>query len=422
MKRLALPFRVAMLVLVGTLLGFGLSAGRPVQAEKHIEPVVEQDTAAGPVVPWRQARLLAEVLKRVREDYVEEVSDEQLIDAAIRGIVAQLDAYSAFLEPQQFDEMRISTSGEYSGVGLQVTIEDGVVKVVESMEDTPAERAGVRAGDAIIAVDDIPVDTDNLDDTIDRMRGQPGSEVKLTIARQESVEPLEFTLARASVQVHSVRHRLLPDGVGYVRISNFSETTAADVAAALAALQTSRGAALSALILDLRNNPGGLLEAAVEVSDQFLDEGVIVSADGRAADARFQMEAQAGDALHGAPLLVLVNSGSASAAEIVAGALQDHGRALLIGQQTYGKGSVQTVMPLLDGKALKLTTSKYFTPSGASIHKTGIMPDIAIEADEAIRQTGKPPRFNVDVEQDPELRAALSVLKDGRDLRQTRAQ
>jgi carboxyl-terminal processing protease len=419
MPRLPLPFRFVLVLGIGIVAGFGLSVGRPVQAQREIETT--EPTAADPV-PWQDARLLAEVLEHVRQDYVEDVSDQKLIEAAIRGMIADLDPHSAFLDREEFDEIRISTTGEYSGVGIEVALENGAVKVVNPIENTPAQRAGVLAGDRILAVDDVPVDAENLNDTIDRMRGRVGTPVKITIARSARPEPLEFTLARAAVQVHSVTDDLLEPGYGYVKVSHFSETTTPDLERALAALKKRSGGTLRGLVLDLRNNPGGVLEAAVGVSDVFLDDGVIVTASGRAPDAKFEMDAKPGDALNGAPLVVLVNGGSASASEIVAGALQDHHRAKLVGSQTYGKGSVQTVMPLSDGHAIKLTTSKYFTPSGASIHKRGITPDVVVDKKDLEGADGVDSEaVHADVKADYELRLALGMLKDNGTIRQSRA-
>jgi carboxyl-terminal processing protease len=414
-----MPFRFALVLGVGAVLGFGLSVGRTVQAERGIErPATAAQAVAAKgqgdrPIPWQDARLLAEVLEHVRNEYVEEISDQELIEAAIRGMISDLDAHSAFLDPQEFDEIRISTTGEYSGVGIEVALENGVVKVVNPIEGTPAQKAGILPGDTILAVDGVPVRPDDLSDTIDRMRGKAGTAVKLTIARVDHDEPLEFTLSRAPVQVHSVREQLLDDGIGYVRITHFSETTAPDLERSLASLKKKNGAPLSGLVLDLRNNPGGVLEAAVAVSDLFLEDGVIVTAKGRAADARFQMDARPGDALEGAPMVVLVNGGSASASEIVAGALQDHRRATLVGRQTYGKGSVQTVVPLSDGHAIKLTTSKYFTPSGATIHEKGIKPDVVVSEKElsAPRQGGDVTENYGKLDRDVELQLALNTLR-----------
>jgi carboxyl-terminal processing protease len=428
MSRILKPLRFVLLLTAGVLAGFGLSLGRTVQAQREIEPIPATEPAAEDkpdATPWRDARLFAEVLEHIRKEYVEGVSDHELIQAAIRGMMADLDPHSAYLGASEFDEIRISSTGEYSGVGIEVALQEGVVKVVTPIEGSPADRAGVLAGDAILAIDDVPVDVDNLNDTIDRMRGRSGSKVKITIARSAQSGPLEFTLARASVHVNSVRKNLIAPDVGYVRITHFSETTKRDLERALTKLTKENGRALHGLVLDLRNNPGGLLEAAVGVSDVFLEDGVIVSANGRAADAKFEMDAQPGDALAGAPMVVLVNGGSASASEIVAGALKDHARAMLVGRRTYGKGSVQTVVPLSDGNAIKLTTSRYFTPSGASIHERGITPDIVVEETDATHDDVDSTAAYGELTDDHELRLALDVLqgkeKDRGVIRQSRA-
>jgi carboxyl-terminal processing protease len=419
-SRLATPVRFALILAIGMVAGFGLSVGRTVKAEREIE-LPREDSDSLPV-RWQDARLLAEVLEHVRREYVESISDQELIEAAIKGMIADLDPHSAFLDPEEFDEIRITTTGEYSGVGIEVALENGVVKVTHPIDDTPAQRAGVLAGDRIIAVDDIPVDTKNLNDTIDRMRGRVGTPVKITIARSDDPAPLEFTLSRANVHVRTVKNELFEAGVGYVKITHFSETTPGDVERAIATLKKKGDGRLKGLVLDLRNNPGGVLEAAVGVSDVFLDGGVIVTANGRAADAQFAMHAKPGDDTDGAPIIVLVNGSSASASEIVAGALQDHHRAKLVGSQTYGKGSVQTVMPLSDGHAIKLTTSRYFTPSGASIHERGIKPDLVIDTKE-IESHGNvdSPAVHGSMADDYQLRVALGMLKDQGAILQSRA-
>jgi carboxyl-terminal processing protease len=409
----------------GLVLGLGLSVGRTVKADRDIE----RDVHGNQPVRWQDARLLAEVLEHVRQDYVDSISDEELINAAIRGLVADLDPHSAFLDRTQFEDIRSSTTGAYSGVGIEVAADNGMVRVVTPMEGGPAERAGVLAGDRILAVDDIEVDPEKLNETIDRMRGKPGSTVKLTLARPPESKPLDFSLTRAKVQVSSVKARALEPDVGYVRITHFSETTQADLERAIATLKQENGRALAGLVLDLRNNPGGLLEAGVGVADAFLNEGVIVTADGRARDARFEMKAEKGDLIDGAPLTILVNGDSASASEIVAGALHDHKRAVLVGRQTYGKGSVQTVVPLSGGGALKLTTSKYLTPSGVSIHEKGITPDIIVDPKD-IEAAGNvdSPAVMGDLQADYELRLALQTIKDEKaadtsgPIRQSRAQ
>lgn len=417
MSRMPASFRFAMTLAVGVVLGFGVSAGPAVKAERAVTD--SQIAAEDTVIPWKDARLLAEVFEHIRDEYVEDVSDEELIEAAIRGMVSELDPHSAYLDREQFKEVRISTSGEYSGVGIEVTLDKGVVRVVAPIEGTPAERAGVKTGDTIVSIDGVAVDPDELDDTIERMRGAAGTKVLITIARVGMPEPLEFELERASVQVRSVRRALLESGVGYVRISHFSERTPQDVERAVAAVKKEAGEPLRGLVLDLRNNPGGVLEAAVGVSDLFLEKGLIVSAIGRAPDAKFAMQAEPGDVMEGAPIVVLVNAGSASASEIVAGALRDHQRATLVGQKTYGKGSVQTVMPLSNGQALKLTTSRYFTPSGESIHKRGIVPDRTIGEEELSAAQPSGAAIFGSVADDYELRVALEVL-DAHNMLQSR--
>jgi len=357
---------------IGLVLGLSVSLGPTVLADRQASPEPE-------ALPWEEARLLAEVLERVRQDYVEAVDDRRLIEAAIRGMVADLDPHSAFLDPSDYEEIRISTSGTYSGVGLEVSVDEGRVVVITPTDEGPAAEAGLLPGDVILSVDGMPVDADDLEDTISRLRGPAGTQVTLAVRRDDPDVPLSFELIRARIEVHSVRQSMPEEGIGYVRISHFSETTAHDVARAVADLHRQAGGRLDGLVLDLRNNPGGVLEAAIEVSDAFLDSGLIVSADGRMADAHFEAQATPGDLLDGAPLAVLVNSGSASASEIVAGALQDHRRAILVGTVTFGKGSVQTVMPLSHGRAIKLTTSRYFTPAGRSIHELGIAPDVRVD-------------------------------------------
>ncbi len=406
---MSLKIRGILVLVVGTMLGLSLSLGGGVLADR---------TETDDDLPWEEARLLAEVMERVKRDYVDAVDDRRLMEAAIRGMVADLDPHSQFLDEDQYEEIRISTTGNYSGVGIEVSLDDGEVRVVAPFDGTPAQAAGIRSGDVIIAIDDVPVDHDNLADTVSRMRGQVGSRVKLTVIRGD--ESHDFSLLRANVHVESVRAHLLDDGVGYARVTQFSESTSRDLKRALRSLEERRGAALAGLVLDLRNNPGGVLDAAVDVSDLFLEEGLIVSAEGRSEEARFSHSARRGDLLRGAPLVVLVNGGSASASEIVAGALQDNHRATILGTATFGKGSVQTVMPLSNGHAIKLTTSRYFTPSGASIHETGIRPDVIIEqpADAPVLSSIMTPP---DVEADLQLATAIDRMARPRIL-QSKAQ
>jgi carboxyl-terminal processing protease len=387
---------------IGASIGLSLGMAGGVLADKP--------APLGKDLPWQDAHMLAEVLDRVEHDYVNPVDDHQLLQAAIRGMVSSLDPYSAYLDGDEYDEIKISSSGQYSGVGIEVSMEDDQVVVVSPFEGSPAAAAGIRTGDVIATIDGVPVNSTTLADTIGRMRGKEGTSVKIGILRSGNTEPLEFTLKRSRVELHSVKSELPEPGFGYVRIAEFSETTGEDTVSALRALRKRNGAALKGLVLDLRNNPGGVLEAAVAVADAFLDGGVIVSAKGRTAESKFEMRATPGDELNGAPIVVLVNGGSASAAEIVAGALKDHHRAKLMGRTTFGKGSVQTVMPLSGDRAIKLTTSLYYTPSGVSINHRGIAPDIELELD------GKPPAVpapaDAPLEQrDPDVKRAIQELK-----------
>jgi carboxyl-terminal processing protease len=370
----------------------------------------DKPAAPGTDLPWQDARTLADVLERVKQTYVNPVDDHQLLQAAIRGMVSSLDPYSAYLDSEEYDEVKISSSGQYSGVGIEVSMEDEEVVVVSPFEGSPAAAAGIRPGDVIATIDGVPVKTTALADTIGRMRGTEGTSVKIGILREGSVEPLQFILKRSRVELRSVKAELLEPGTGYLRISQFSETTGDDVDAALKDLRKRNGAALKGLVLDLRNNPGGVLEAAVSVADTFLDAGVIVTAKGRTPESKFEMDATPGDALNGAPIVILINGGSASAAEIVAGALKDNHRAKLMGRTSFGKGSVQTVIPLSGDRAIKLTTSLYYTPSGMSINHRGIAPDIELERDP------KPPSVPVPadaplLQRDPDVRRAVQELK-----------
>ena len=410
---MSMKFRTLVILLAGVAIGVSLSLSRGVLADR--DPPQNSET-----LPWEDARLLAEVLERVKQDYVDKVDDHDLMESAIRGMVSALDPHSAFLDSDEYDEIRISTTGNYSGVGIEVTMEDEGVKVVAPIDGTSAAKAGIRPGDMIVAIDGVPIDSSGLNDAINRMRGKAGTSVKVTVKRAGTEAPVDFMLERSNVQVHSVKSELLEPGYGYVRITHFSETTGGDLSKAIATLKSSSPhGKLNGLVLDLRNNPGGVLEAAVAVSDAFIDDGPIVTANGRAPDSKFEMDATPGDQLDGADLVVLVNAGSASASEIVAGALKDHARATLIGRTTFGKGSVQTVMPLSDGRAIKLTTSRYYTPSGASIQQKGITPDIVVDKDQN-------PLDGVSgralLERDAEISIALAKLKDDGVIRQSKAE
>ncbi len=369
------PFAVACLLAAVLLLGPW--PGHAQQAAPEAAPAV-QEAPTPPELPLRQLRLFTEVFGRIKQDYVVDVSDDELLNYAIQGMLAGLDPHSSFLDAESFKEIRIGTSGQFGGLGIEVGMEDGFITVIAPIDDTPAQAAGVQAGDLIIRLDDTPVKGLSLNEAVKLMRGEPGEKITLTIVREGQDQPLKITITRAIINVKSVRSRLLEPGYGYVRVSQFRARTGENMVTAIEKLKADAGGGLKGMVLDLRNNPGGVLNGAVEVSDAFLDEGLIVYTEGRIADSKLSFSASPGDVLDGAPLVVLVNGGSASASEIVAGALQDHKRALILGEATFGKGSVQTIMPIGDESALKLTTARYYTPSGRSIQAEGIVPDIAL--------------------------------------------
>lgn len=360
--------RAILVVVVGTVLGVSLPFSGGLMANRTPEP----DELA-----LQQARDIADIIARVKRDYVENVDDTVLLENAIRGMVAELDPHSQYLDAEEYRDIRISTTGTYTGIGIEVGEVDGAVRIITPMAGSPAARSGLRSGDEVVAINGMEIVAEHLQETISRMRGRAGSRVTITVLRDE--ELIDYELRREIIRVASVHSENLGPSYGYVRVNQFSETTARELSRAIDELQHAKGGMLEGLVLDLRNNPGGVLDAAVDVADLFLDSGVIVTADGRTADSRFRRSAHRGDVLDGAELVVLVNEGSASASEIVAGALQDHGRATVVGTRTFGKGLVQTVMPLSEGRAIKLTTSRYYTPSGDSIQETGITPDLFIE-------------------------------------------
>jgi carboxyl-terminal processing protease len=326
-------------------------------------------------LPASESRRIAEIIAQVQREYVDEVTPDRLLEQAMRGMVGGLDPYSAYLDRREYEELRRGAAGSYPGIGIEVSAEDDGIKVVRSLADSPAARAGIRGGDVILQIDNEPVG-DNVSAALEQMRGPPGSLVRLTLRRAESAELVSVALERAKVEVHSVSGEMLESGFAYVRIASFSETTRKDFDKVVSELSTT--GRLRGVVLDVRHNPGGVLEAAVEVADALLDSGNIVSATGRTAEANFRMDASRGQLLEGVPLVLLINGASASAAEILAGALKDNGRARLVGRRTYGKGVVQSVLPLADGRALKLTTSRYVTPAGVSIDETGIEPDVLL--------------------------------------------
>jgi carboxyl-terminal processing protease len=330
-------------------------------------------------LPLEELRVFAEVFGRIKKDYVEPVDDRQLLNYAIEGMLSGLDPHSAYLNEEDYKDIRVGTSGEFGGLGIEVGMENGFVKVISPIDDTPAKRAGVRSGDLIIRLDGKPIKGMSLDDAVKLMRGKPGTDITLTIVRDGVDKPLEIVVTRDVIKTVSVKHRMLDPGFGYVRLSQFQARTPEDMLTGIGALKRQAGGALKGLVIDLRDNPGGVLNAAVAISDAFLTAGTIVYTEGRIRDSQLRFKAAPDDVLEGAPIVVLVNGGSASASEIVAGALQDHKRAVIMGQQTFGKGSVQTIVPVNDTTAVKLTTARYFTPNGRSIQAEGIVPDIELE-------------------------------------------
>jgi carboxyl-terminal processing protease len=398
-------------LVVGLVLGVSLSLASRVTAERTpaYAPAAAPGTASA-ALPWKDARLLAEVMQRVRDNYVDPVEDHLLMRNAIRGMVESLDDHSTFLTPDEFDDMKVSTSGTYAGIGVEVVAGKGGVSVVSRMADSPAERAGILAGDTIVRIDGIAVDPADLDGAITRMRGPEGSPIRLAVRRDGAASLLEFKVERAHVQLRSVAAEMLTTDIGYLRITSFTDTTATELEQAVAKLTHAHARKLDGFVIDLRNDPGGVLDAAAQVADDFLDHGTIVSAEGRTADAQFRIEAKPGDITNGARLVVLVNGGSASASEILAAALHDNHRATLIGRRTYGKGSVQTIMPLADGQALKITTSRYFTPAGISINGVGIVPDSVLNGPEQTPADMDTAGNTTLAQRDPEVSLALQAL------------
>jgi carboxyl-terminal processing protease len=328
---------------------------------------------------YQQLNLFGDVFERVKAQYVDETTDKDLVEKAINGMLTSLDPHSAYLTEESFDEMQVRTKGEFGGLGIEVTMENGLVKVVSPIDETPAFRAGIQAGDYIVEIDGEPVMSMTLNDAVEKMRGKVGTEIKLVVRRESEAEPLDFTLVRDVIRIRSVRHNIENGNVGYIRITTFNQNTDTGVKEAVDAIKKELGDKLVGYVLDLRNNPGGLLDQAISVSDAFLDKGEIVSTRGRDEQDTKRDNATKGDITDGMPIVALINGGSASAAEIVAGALQDHKRAILLGTQSFGKGSVQTVIPLPGHGAMRLTTARYYTPSGTSIQAKGITPDIVVE-------------------------------------------
>jgi carboxyl-terminal processing protease len=364
------------LLSLGLALGgiVGISSTVLAQAETQTEATAQVSDA----LPLEDLKAFTEIFGRIKQDYVEPVSDKKLLEDAIRGMLSGLDPHSAYLVADEFQELKEGTTGQFGGLGIEVSMENGFVKVVSPIDDTPAQRAGIKAGDLIIRLDDKPVKGMSLADAVKSMRGAAGSKILLTIVREGLDTPLKISIIRDVIKTKSVKSKLLDKNYGYVRISSFQSATGENLKEGLAALKKENGGNLNGLVLDLRNNPGGVLNAAVEVSDAFMKNGLIVYTKGRIANSEMRFNAAPDDLIDEAPMVVLINAGSASASEIVAGALQDSKRAIIMGEKSFGKGSVQTILPTSNGSAVKLTTARYYTPSGRSIQAEGIEPDIAL--------------------------------------------
>lgn len=341
-------------------------------------------------LPLDDLRKFTEVFSRIKAAYVEEVDDRTLLEDAIKGMLSGLDPHSSYLDPKAFEDLEESTTGEFGGLGIEVGMEDGFIKVISPIDDTPAQKAGVQAGDLIIKLGDQPVKGMSLEEAVNLMRGKPGSTLKLTIMRDGESAPIEIDVKRDVIKVASTKSRLLDDGYGYVRLTQFQSETGQEFVDAINKLKKQNKGDLNGLILDLRNNPGGILQAAVAAADAVLNDGLIVYTEGRIQSSRLRFSAEPGDVTDGAPIVVLINGGSASASEILAGALQDQKRAVIMGTQSFGKGSVQTVIPLDETHAIKMTTARYYTPSGRSIQAKGITPDIEVKPARLTEMDSKP--------------------------------
>ena len=364
----------SMILFLGILLGVLLSLGSTVIADLENNSAPQETVT----LPYEELRTFTEVFGRIKRDYVEEVSDKKLLEDAIKGMLSGLDPHSAYLDIAQYKDLKEGTTGQFGGLGIEVTMENGFVKVVSPIDDTPAKKAGMQAGDLIVRLDEKPVKGMSLTDAVKLMRGEPGSDILLTVIREGAESPLKITITRAIIKVKSVKSKILDKDYGYLRISSFQSRTGQGLTDAVNKLTKENDGQLKGLVLDLRNNPGGVLNAAVEVSDAFLEEGLIVYTEGRIKNSKMRFNAAPGDIVNGVPVVILINAGSASASEIVAGALQDHKRAIIMGEKSFGKGSVQTILPTNSDAAVKLTTARYYTPSGRSIQGEGIEPDIVL--------------------------------------------
>lgn len=393
----ALPLRSAILVACFmSLPGLALAQEGPSDNTQLLEGIQNGErveiTLPDPEkqLPLDDLRKFTEVFSRIKAAYVEEVDDRQLLESAIKGMLSDLDPHSTYLAPKDYEELEESTSGEFGGLGIEVGMENGFIKVIAPIDDTPAQKAGVQSGDLIIKLDEKPVKGMSLEESVQLMRGKPGTVLTLTIMREGENAPVEIDVERAVIKVTSVKTRMIEDGYGYVRLTQFQAETGGQFTKALKKLKEDHGGDLDGLVIDLRNNPGGVLQAAVATADALLDEGLIVYTEGRIQSSRLRFSAKDGDVMAGTPIVVLINGGSASASEILAGALQDHKRAVIMGTQSFGKGSVQTVIPLDETHAIKMTTARYYTPDGRSIQATGIKPDIEVKPAELKELDSRP--------------------------------
>jgi len=349
---------------------------------------------------YKKIDLFGEVLKKINQEYVEEVNQSESMDAAINGLLQSLDPYSAYMSPEIFNEMQTQTSGEFGGLGIEVSMESGVVKVISPIDDTPASKAGIKAGDYIVKIEDIQVQGKTLSEAVDLMRGPVGSSIELTIRRRGEKKALTFNIIREIIEIQSVKTDLLENNIGYIRLTSFNENSSEQIQKNIKELENNKN--VNAYILDLRNNPGGLLSQAIRISDFFLDNGEIVSTKSRKKSENRKWFAKKGDLTNGKALIVLINYGSASASEIVAGALKDHKRAIVVGENSYGKGSVQSIIPLKNDGAIRLTVAKYYLPSGKSISEVGVSPDIEVN------EEGE--EFRIKTDKDNQLNYAIKLL------------
>ncbi len=364
-------YKTVLVLVFGIFVGISVSLTSSVLAERKVEETTG--------LPLNELRNFSDIFARIKTDYVEDVDDKTLLENAIRGMLTGLDPHSSYLNPDEYRELKIGTTGKFGGLGIQVGMEDGFVKVISPIDDTPAFRAGLESGDLIIRLNNKSVKGMTLNDAVKIMRGDPGTDITLTVIREGADKPLPFTVTRDIISVKSVKSRILEPNYGYIRISNFQSKTARDLVNEVSQLKKDNKNELKGLVLDLRNNPGGVLSAAADVSDAFINNGKLVYTKGRINNSEFEFNAKPGDIMNGLPLVVLINGGSASASEIVAGALQDHKRAIIMGSKSFGKGSVQTIQELRSGGAVKITTARYFTPNGRSIQGEGITPDIVLD-------------------------------------------